>query len=463
MGEVGRNDNSNLPPHIAVMAFPFGTHAAPLLNITRRLAAAAPEATFSFFGTAESNRSVFPSSGDALLLLHNVKAYNISDAIPEGYHFTGRHQESIELFLEATPGNFKEGFERAVAETGKNITCVLSDAFLWFAADMADELGVPWVPFWTSTLSSLSTHFYTDLIRHRIGVSLNGIADREDEQLDFIPGMSKYRLWDLQEGILIGNLESPFNRMLHRMGQMLPRAAAVFINSFEELEPATMEDMKSKLKKCFTVGPFTILAPPPSGPDETGCLAWLDRQKPRSVVYLGFGSVITPRPPELTVLAEGLEASGAPFLWSIGDNVKAQLPVGFIERTQDRGMLVSWAPQRRVLDHAAVAVFISHGGWNSVVESISSAVPLICRPFFGDQRLNARLVSGVWGIGVTIRGGVFTREGLMDALDLILSKDEGKKMREEGGTLRELARKAVGPEGSSTLYFNALLEIVCNT
>nr|DAD42527.1 TPA_asm: hypothetical protein HUJ06_000757 [Nelumbo nucifera] len=447
------------------MAFPFGTHASPLLNITRRLAAVAPEATFSFFSTAESNRSVFPSSGDALalLLLHNVKAYDISDGIPDGYHFTGRPQESIELFLEATPGNFKEGFERAVAETGKNITCMLSDAFLWFAADMADELGVPWVPFWASTLSSLSTHFYTDLIRHRIGVSPNGIADREDELLDFIPGMSKCHLRDLQEGILIGNLESPFNRMLHQMGQMLPRAAAVFINSFEEMEPAIMADVKSKLKKCLTVGPLTILAPPPTGPDETGCLAWLDRQKPRSVVYVGFGSVITPRPPELTVLAEGLEASGAPFLWSIKDNVKAQLPIGFVERTQERGKLVSWTPQRRVLDHPAVAVFISHGGWNSVVESLSSRVPLICRPFFGDQRLSARLVSGEWGIGVTIRGGVFTREGLMDALDLILKKEEGKKMREKGGTLRELARKAVGPEGSSALYFNDLLEIVCKT
>nr|DAD42518.1 TPA_asm: hypothetical protein HUJ06_000748 [Nelumbo nucifera] len=152
MGEVdhsfcSRNSNSNStnpPLHIAVMAFPFGTHAAPLLNITRRLAAAAPEATFSFFSTAKSNRSVFSSSGDALLLRqHNVKAYDITDGIPDGYHFTGRPQESIELFLEATPGNFKEGFEEAVAEMGKKTTCVLSDAFLWCAAVMADELRRP--------------------------------------------------------------------------------------------------------------------------------------------------------------------------------------------------------------------------------------------------------------------------------------------------------------------------------
>nr|DAD42519.1 TPA_asm: hypothetical protein HUJ06_000749 [Nelumbo nucifera] len=273
--------------------------------------------------------------------------------------------------------------------------------------------------------------------------------------------MSKHRLWDLQEGILIGNLESPFYRMLHRMGQMLSRAAAVFINSFEEMEPATMEHMRSKLKISLTVGPITILAPPPSGPGKTGCLAWLDRQKPCSMVYVGFGSVVTPRPPELIALAEGLEASGgAPFLWSLRDDVKAQLPVRLVELTQERGMLVLWVPQRCVLDHP-VAVLITHGGWNSVVESISSGVPLISRPFFGDQKMNARLVSGVWGIGVTIRAGVFTREGVMDALDLVLSKDEGKKMREKGGTLRELARKAFGPEGSTTLHFTTLLETVC--
>lgn len=287
-----------------------------------------------------------------------------------------------------------------------------------------------------------------------------GIVGREDETLNFIPGMSNVHIRDLPDGIIFGNLESVFSRMLHQMGQMLPEAAAVFINSFEELDPVITKDLKSKFKHFLSVGPFILATPPPSVPDPYGCLAWLDKQKPATVAYISFGSVATPSPNELVALAEALEDSNVPFIWSLREKLKVYLPDGFEDRANSNGLVVPWVPQIDVLAHCAVGVFVTHGGWNSILESIAGGVPLIVKPFLGDNRLNGRMVEDVWEIGVSVENGVLTKNGIMSSLDLVLAQVKGKKMRENLRQVKEVAQRAVGPKGSSTENFKALLDLV---
>ena len=83
---------------------------------------------------------------------------------------SGNPAEGVGLFLKEAPANFKRAMEVAVAETGRKISCLVTDAFLWFAADMAEEMGVPWVPFWIAGLSALCVHLHTDAIRQTMGV-----------------------------------------------------------------------------------------------------------------------------------------------------------------------------------------------------------------------------------------------------------------------------------------------------
>ncbi|KFK25929.1 hypothetical protein AALP_AA8G181500 [Arabis alpina] len=448
--------------HVAVLAFPFGTHAAPLLSVTRRLASAAPSTVFSFFNTAQSNSSLFSEDGD---IPANIRVHDVADGVPEGYVFAGRPQEAIELFLEAAPEIFRSKIAAVETEVGRKVTCMLTDAFFWFAAEMATEMKASWVAFWTAGPNSLSAHFYTDLIRETIGIK--EVDGRMEDTLEFISGMEKIRVKDTPEGVVFGPLDSVFSNTLHQMGLALPRANAVFLNSFEELDPVLTHNLRSIFKRYLNIGPLALLSS--SAGKETlvhdphGCLAWMERQSLASVAYISFGTVMTPPPGELVAIAQGLESSKVPFVWSLKERNMVHLPEGFLDRTREQGLVVPWAPQVELLKHEATGVFVTHCGWNSVLESVSGGVPMICRPFFGDQRLNGRAVEVVWEIGMTIINGVFTKEGFEKCLDRVLVQDDGKKMKGNAKKLQELAQEAVSMKGSSFENLKGLLDAVVNT
>ncbi|KAG8367696.1 hypothetical protein BUALT_Bualt16G0099900 [Buddleja alternifolia] len=441
--------------HVVAFAFPFGSHPTPLLHLVQRLAAAAPDVRFSYFNTTNSNQKVFSKAN-----LHgydNIKPYNVSDGAPEGHVSSGNPMEAIEFFIKATPDNFRRRLEHVVKETGMKATCLLTDAFLWFSVDMAAELGIPWLAFWTAGPTPISLHMYTDVI-HRKLEQIGNSQNQDQITLDFLPGMSAIHVTDLPQEIL--NLDRPFSRLLHNMSRALPRAAAVILNSFHGIDSVVEVDLKTKLRKILTVGPSPLPSPSPPRDYENGCISWLNNHRAAAVVYISFGTMLTPPPPELAALAEALEEKQIPYLWSFSDDSKRNSLDEFFDRTKTLGQVVKWTPQSEVLLHPSIGVFVTHCGWNSVVETITGGVPMICRPFFGDQMLNRRRVEDVWRIGVGVGGGVLTKSGVMNALDVVLVREEGKKMRENIGRLRECASMAVAENGSSTENFKSLVSLI---
>ncbi|KAF5804735.1 putative UDP-glucuronosyl/UDP-glucosyltransferase, UDP-glycosyltransferase family [Helianthus annuus] len=442
--------------HVAVFAFPFASHPQLLLTLVQRLAAATPTVVFSFFSTERTNRGLFSERG-----CDNILRYDVSDGLPEGYVLPGKLHEDINYFLAVAEKEFKRGVQVAEKDVGMKINCLVVDAFLWFSADLAEELKVPWVALWTAGACSLSAHIYTDLIREKYA-ELKGSAGLNDEIVDLIPGFTSIRLGDLPSGVILGDLDSPFATMPHRMGRTLTKATAVLINSFQELDPGLTKNLSSMCNNFLNIGPFNLVSSP-SKQDEFSCITWLDNQKPGSVAYISFGTKFSPPPHELVALAEALEATKTPFLWSINKDSERHFPLGFLETTTANGLgkIVPWAPQVQVLEHVAIGVFVTHSGWNSVLESIGAGVPMICRPFIGDQPINTWMVERVWGIGVRIEGGNFTKLGTCHALEQVLSADASSKGRKERiGALKDHAHKAVGPNGSSIQNFNTLVGVV---
>ncbi|OIW07635.1 hypothetical protein TanjilG_03743 [Lupinus angustifolius] len=248
-------------------------------------------------------------------------------------------------------------------------------------------------------------------------------------------------------------------------------ADGILLNSFLEMEPDTIKALEENLNgkmSFYPLGPITQKA---STIEENGseCLRWLDNQPPSSVLYVSFGSDGTLTQNQVNELALGLELSDQKFLWVLrspsnstsaaylgphNDDPLKYLPNGFLERTKDKGLVVpSWAPQIQVLGHNSVGGFLSHCGWNSILESMQEGVPLITWPLFAEQRMNAVMLTD--GLKVALRpkvneDGIVEKEEIAKVIKCLIEGVEGKEIRKRMNGLKDAATNAIKEDGSST-------------
>ncbi|KAI5411405.1 hypothetical protein KIW84_056477 [Lathyrus oleraceus] len=211
------------------------------------------------------------------------------------------------------------------------------------------------------------------------------------------------------------------------------------------------------------------------------CLSWLDKQPSRSVVYLCFGSRGSFSVAQLKEIAEGLERSGHRFLWVVkrpiqehlGKNqvhgtagefeLSSVLPSGFIERTKERGLVVrSWAPQVEVLSRESVGGFVSHCGWNSVLEGVVAGVPMIAWPLYAEQHVNRNVMVEIMKVAVAVeqgRGdGFVSGEEVEKKVRELMQSERGTEIRETILKFKEMASDALGEFGSSTKALSNLVQ-----
>ncbi|XP_031479881.1 putative UDP-rhamnose:rhamnosyltransferase 1 [Nymphaea colorata] len=165
---------------------------------------------------------------------------------------------------------------------------------------------------------------------------------------------------------------------------------------------------------------------------------WLDKQRPGTVLFVGFGSEYRMTREEIQELAYGLELSGLHFIWVLRkppyvNDENGVLPNGFEERTRSHGVICinGWVPQVEILAHKAIGGCLFHSGWGTIIESLQFGHAMILLPMMADQGLNARLLVEK-GIGVEVErkeDGTFTREGMAKAVRYVMVEDEGKVFR----------------------------------
>ncbi|WZY94637.1 hypothetical protein YC2023_066966 [Brassica napus] len=268
------------------------------------------------------------------------------------------------------------------------------DMYCTCMIDVADEFGVPSYLFYTSNAGFLVLLLHMQFMYDSAEENNN---EFEDSDAEFVEWFSFFRT----------------------QARRFRETKGILVNTIAELEPHALKFLSngdSDTPPVYSVGPVLHLK---NDTDVTQAeiLEWLDEQPAGSVVFLCFGSMGGFSEEQAREIATALEGSGHRFLWSLRraspnvmkelprefSNLEEILPQGFIDRMKARGKVIGWAPQAAVLEKPAVGGFISHGGWNSTLESLWFGVPTAIWPLYAEQKFNAFEMVEELGLSVEIR------------------------------------------------------------
>lgn len=196
-------------------------------------------------------------------------------------------------------------------------------------------------------------------------------------------------------------------------------------------------------------------------------MKWLDKKRDKGcyVLYVAFGTQAEISREQLEEIALGLEEAKVNFLWVIKGN---EIGKEFEERVGERGMMVrdEWVDQRKILEHDNVRGFLSHCGWNSLMESICSKVPVLAFPLAAEQSLNAILVVEELRVAekvVAASEGVVRREEIAEKVKELMEGEKGKELRRNVEAYGKMAKKALEEGiGSSWKNLDNLINDFCN-
>ncbi|CAM6007967.1 unnamed protein product [Sphagnum balticum] len=398
-------------PHVVVFPFPVQGHIRPFVHFSKRLAADNNKIQLACFCLPAEYAEV--TSDNFLDLAQSV--HNLQDSFAKlmkklmmGSSSSACTIVPSSAMSSSTSPSHTESFQPPV--------CIISDMFLGWTQDTADEFKVA-----NYCLSSTPTHFISLLCRLP-ELNVQGcIPARANGQPYTIPGFPPIAPLDLPRTLQGDQKKSEF---LVYHGACLWRATGFLVNSVYELEASIIEGLQDMLQtgcqvpRVLTIGPLleglgegdqALQEKLQVEQGDNECLKWLSKQS-TEVLYVCFGTITMHGKEQMCELALGLEASGVHFLWVVrtpeGEKsiVATLLPKGFLERTKERGLVYfSWAPQLQILAHPMVKGFLTHCGWNSIMESIAMGVPMIGWPNDSDQMMNCQLCVDLLKIAVAVK------------------------------------------------------------
>ncbi|KAH9626513.1 hypothetical protein KSS87_003292 [Heliosperma pusillum] len=204
-------------------------------------------------------------------------------------------------------------------------------------------------------------------------------------------------------------------------------------------------------------------------------VSWLDEQPVKSVVFVSFGSRTAMGKDQITELGEGLQRSGVRFLWIIKttmvdkddkEDLTKLLGDTFFELTKNRGLILKeFVNQEEVLSHPSIGGFLTHSGWNSVLESAQLGIPVLAWPPGGDQRVNAAVMKDA-KLGIWEQRWGSENQGLIRAneiKDKIMELMTCDKLKANVERVANEAKKAWEIDGSSRIMFNKIIDMIGKT
>ncbi|KAJ7566565.1 hypothetical protein O6H91_02G108900 [Diphasiastrum complanatum] len=472
--------------HVVLFAFPLKGHIQPALNLAERLHHEGVSITFvSAQHQISTIQRGYSNEHTGFQLV------GFSEEEPRPPNFQPDSVAGIG-WARRSAYRMRNSFEKLIAELvslAKSPICIVSDDFLSWALEVAEQFHLRWYAFHPSSASFLalqlylptilsdyrrlsSSHYHDDAVTHFID---------SDEPI-CIPGIGCLEVDDLPL-YLQNNSPMVTHNAAVEITNYMHRADGVLVNTHEELEKKALQALRTNSKlnpnmvEIFPIGPCSPISDHTSDnryaskPEVQEAINWLNDQQASSVLYVCFGSLFIPSLSQIEELALGLEASGHPFFWVLRSPISNEsesydisqiLPPQFLARTRKQGKIFTgWAPQLQILSQSSVGGFLSHCGWNSTIESTAMGIPILAFPQMADQMINAKLLSEDLRSGAVLLGngykGLVERGEIDRAVRKFMQRhdEEGKRIRSE---LQIATRSAIAEGGVSQKYLQTFIQ-----
>ncbi|CAI0455364.1 unnamed protein product [Linum tenue] len=457
--------------HAVLFPFMSKGHTIPILHLARLLLRR--QISLTVF-TTPANRPFIATSlpaGAAASIIELPFPHDIPE-ISAGVESTDKLPSVDSLFphFALATERIRPDFESALENLRPRPSFMVSDGFLWWTQDSSAKFGIPRLVFY-----GMSNH--AGSVSRAAAVDRLLLGSESDDELISVtqfPGVKVCKS-DFEEWARKPNPEGPHFDFVLKSVAASSRSYGYMMNSFYELESVFSDHLNGLGKqRYYSVGPLCLADVDEINGGKEAVLAaklkpawiqWLDEKlaEGKSVLYVAFGSQAEISEEQLEEIARGLEDSEVEFLW-----VKRKGGGGLEERVKGRGMIVGeWVDQREILGHASVGGFLSHCGWNSVMESVCAGVAMLAWPMMAEQPLNARMVAEEVKVGIRVEGsgrtGFVRRGALEKAVRELMAGEKGKEVRRNAKEYAEKAMQAMEEgSGSSWKTLNLLIDELCN-
>ncbi|KAM4102205.1 hypothetical protein ACB094_05G206400 [Castanea mollissima] len=461
--------------HVVIFPHMAQGHTIPLLDISKAFSNRGLKVTII---TTPSNAPFISSRTNKHpnITLSIIPFPKVPD-LPQGCENTADlpSMALFTTFIEATK-KMKQPFEdvlRNMIDDGCPPICVISDFFLGWTLESCHLFDIPRIvshgmgvfPMVICKSPSLHVPSFKDL---------SPLDPIDFSELKFPFTLNK---GDIPEVFINGDPNDPYVRLVIELGEADVNSWGVIVNSFEEVEGEYVGAFESNYcndAKAYCVGPLPLYDQLDPEVDAS-YIKWLDKyvesNQLGSVIYVSYGTQTHLSNGQMDEIAFGLEMAGHPFIWVVRSKTWAP-PDGWNERVKEEGLVVyDWVEQRSILAHPSIGGFLSHCGWNSVLESLANGVPLLTWPMLdiSEQALNAKLVTMGLGAGLVVPqrdvGGekitTIDRGVICERVKELMGGAKGRKVKERAQELGRLAWHAV-EKGGSCKKLDELIERLTN-
>ncbi|KAK7307268.1 hypothetical protein VNO77_40175 [Canavalia gladiata] len=444
---MAKGEEKSVSAHVLIFPCPAQGHVGSMLNLAQLLALHNLHVTFLNTDYTHNHLNRFNDIQALSTHYPTLHFKTISDCYNQGHHpGFGERVPDIVLSINNHAKPLLRDILLSQSHGIPKISCIILDGlFGSLATDLAAELGIQLIHF--RTISACC--FWAYLCVPEL-LECKELPIRGDEDMDRIirnmAGMENLlRCRDLPSFFRKSKEGHVTLDTIVSLTQQSLGANGLILNTFEDLEGPVLSQIRLHFPKLYTIGPlhhhFNITKTAATSNHhhlpsfklsfyrvDSTCMAWLDAQPERSVIY---------------------------------EKREDKIPLELEEGTRERGFMVDWAPQEEVLAHRAVGGFLTHSGWNSTLESLVAGVPMVCWPYFADQQINSRFVSEVWKVGLDMKD-VCDRNVVEKMVnDLMLHRRE--EFFNSSQEMAALAHKSVSPGGPSHLSLDHLIQYITST